>query len=193
MVVLVCSSKLNADEIQVQFSGAVTDSGGVPGWYVGETFTGEFSYSTTDPFDVSVDGQSTYSLTSPEDSESVSVGSFNLLLQPLTGLHAFVSPGTSSYFLTQDFAAPGTPYMSLAFYGGSGFLSSQALPDPLNTAAITAGNIAFGFSENNVAYGVQGNITQVSTTPEPRSVVWVLGMLALVALAFRRSFKAFQS
>ncbi len=179
----VCACALKADTIEIQFTGTISSSN-APDISVGESFSGEFTYSTTDPLDVSIGGQSTYSLTSPEDSESVSVGSFNLLLQPLTGLHAFVSPGASSYFLTQDFAMPG---ISIALYGGSDFLSSQALPDPLNTADITGGNIGFGFSEDDINYSVQGNITQVSTAPEPRGVAGCLGIVALIGLLFRRS------
>jgi hypothetical protein len=183
----VCAGALRADTIEIQFAGTISGSN-APGISVGESFSGEFTYSTTDPFDVSIGGQSTYSLTSPEDSESVSVGSFNLLLQPLPGVHAFVSPGASSYFLTQDFFTHGTSGISVAFYGGSDFLSSQALPDPLNTADFTGGSIGFGFSEDNVDYSVQGNITQVSTAPEPRGVAeCCLGIVALIGLLFRRS------
>jgi hypothetical protein len=184
LVTLICASRLHADQIEVLFSGVISGSN-APGIDVGESFTGGFSYSTTDPFDVSVDGQSTYSLTSPEDFESVSVGSFNLSLQPLPGVDAFVSPGASSYFLTQDFVTPGTPGISIAFNGGSDFLSSQALPDPLNTAAITGGTIGFTFSEDNVDYSVQGNITNVFTTPEPGGAG--LAIVALAVLIFRRS------
>lgn len=183
---------VQADEIDVQFSGVITNTDGAPGINVDDSFTGEFSYSTTDPFDVSVAGQSTYSLTSPEDSESVSVGSFNLALQPLSGINAFVSPGTSSYFLTQDFAPPGTPAISISFYGGSDFLSSQALPDPLNTSAITSGNIGFGFSEDDIDYSVEGSITQVSTVPEPSGLgPLCLATAPLILLLFRRRYQLF--
>ncbi len=186
---LICAAMLPADEIEVQFSGLITSTD-APGMYVGESFSGGFAYSTTDPFDVSIGGQSTYSLTSPEDTEFVSVGSFSLSLQPLAGVDAFVSPGASSYFLTQDFVTPGAPGISIAFYGGSDFLSSQALPDPFNAADITGGNIGFGFSDDNVAYSVQGNITQVSTAPEPRWLGCVcLGIFSLVGLLFRRSLR----
>jgi hypothetical protein len=187
LAAFVCAGALNADTIEIQFAGTISGSN-APEISVGESFSGEFTYSTTDPFDVSIGGQSTYSLTSAEDSESVSVGSFALLLQPLTGVHAFVSPGASSYFLTQDFVTPGNSGISVAFYGGSDFLSSQALPDPLNTADITGGNIGFAFSEDNVSYSVQGNITQVSTAPEPRGVAGCcVGIVALLGLFFRKS------
>jgi hypothetical protein len=188
----VCASALKADTIEIQFSGTISGTN-APGISVGESFSGEFTYSTTDPFDVSIGGQSTYSLASPEDSESVSAGSFTLLLQPLTGVDAFVSPGAASYFLTQDFVTPGTPGISIAFFGGSDFLSSQALPDPINAADITGGSIGFGFSEDNVAYSVQGDITQVSNAPEPRGVAGCLGIVALIGLLFRKSIMVARS
>ena len=178
---------VKADEIEVQFSGVITNTDGAPGMFVGEGFTGGFSYSTSDPFDVSIDGQSTYSLTSPEDNEFVSVGSFSLSLQPLSGVNAFVAPGPSSYFLTQDFVTPGTPGISISFYGGSDFLSSQALPDPLNTLDITSGNIGFSFSQDDADYSVEGNITQVSAASEPHGLVLVFGFTVLVLL-YRRPF-----
>jgi hypothetical protein len=183
----ICASSLKADEIDVQFSGVITNTDGTPpGIFVGEAFTGAFSYSTTDPFDVSIGGQSTYSLTSPEDSESLSVGSFGLSLQPLTGVDAFVSPGTSSYFLTQDFETPG---ISIAFYGDSDFLSSQALPDPFNTAGFTGGVIGFNFSEDNVDYLVEGNITQVSNVPESGGLSSIcFAALPVGFFLFRRRF-----
>ena len=185
LIALICALSAKADEIEVQFSGALTNTGGAPGLSVGESFTGEFSYSTTDPLDVSIGGQSTYSLTSPEDSESVSVGSFNLLLQPLTGVHAFVSPG-GEYFLTQDLVAPGTPGISISFNGGPGFLPSEALPDPLNTSEITSGSISFTFSQDSVDYAVGGNITQVSTVPEPRGLGWICFAIATLVVMLRR-------
>jgi hypothetical protein len=191
VLALICALSAKADEIEVQFSGVLSNTGGAPGMSVGESFSGAFSYSTTDLFDVSIGGQSTYSLTSPADSESVSVGSFDLSLQPLTGVHAFVSPG-GEYFLTQDLVAPGTPGISISFNGGPGFLPSEALPDPLNTSEITSGSISFTFSEDSVDYAVDGNITQVSTVPEPRSLGWIcfaIGSLVIV----RRRFTISQS
>ena len=181
---MACAS-MKADEIVVQFSGVITNAGGAPGLDLGDSFTGEFSYSTTDPLDVSIGGQSTYSLTSLADQEFVTVGAFDLSIQPLTGVHAVVSPGAASFFAIQDFSNPG---ISITLNGGSSFLSSQALPDPLLTADVTSGNIGFQFSASDVDYSVQGNITQVSAVPEPRGASWAsLGIVALLALVFRQS------
>ncbi|MGP0071102.1 MAG: hypothetical protein ACLPWF_04115 [Bryobacteraceae bacterium] len=180
---LLCSSAAQADQIEVQFSGVITNAGGAPGISVGETFTGGFSYSAADPLDVSIGGQSTYSLTSPPDNEFVSVGALDLSIQPLTGVHAVVAPGAASFFSIQDFSNPG---ISITLNGGSSFLSSQALPDPLLTADVTSGSIGFQFSQDSVNYIVDGNITQVSNVPEPRgSVLACLGILALVFLLSR--------
>jgi hypothetical protein len=192
VLALMCALSAKADEIEVQFSGVLTNTGGAPGMSVGESFSGDFSYSTADPLDVSIGGQSTYSLTSPEDSESVSVGSFSLLLQPLTGVHAFVSPG-GEYFLTQDFVAPGTAGISISFNGGPGFLPSEALPDPLNTSEITSGSISFTFSEDSVDYAVDGNISQVSTVPEPRGLGWICFAPVSLVVMLRRRFIASRS
>jgi hypothetical protein len=80
---MVCASMVKADEIEVQFSGVVTDSSG-PAVSVGDSFSGYFTYSASDPFDILFLGQSEYSLTSPEDSESVSVDGIDVTVQPLT-------------------------------------------------------------------------------------------------------------
>ena len=77
-----------ADEIEVQFSGVVTDSNG-PAVSVGDSFSGYFTYSSSDPFDILFLGQYEYSLTSPEDSQFVSVDGIDVTVQPLTGVDAF--------------------------------------------------------------------------------------------------------
>jgi len=184
MLVMVCVSAVKADEIEVQFSGVVTGSSG-PAISVGDSFSGYLTYSTSDPFEVLVLGQSEYSLTSPEDSEFVSLDGIDVAVQPLTGVHAFVVPSTESFF-TQDFVTPGTPGISLTFGGNSDFLTSGSLPDPFNAQDVTSGSIGFGFSLDDVDYSVQGNITQVSEAPEPRGVAWVcFAGLALVLARFR--------
>jgi len=182
---MVCASMVKADEIEVQFSGVVTDSSG-PAVSVGDSFSGYFTYSASDPFDILFLGQSEYSLTSPEDSESVSVDGIDVTVQPLTGVHGFVVPSTESFF-TQDFVTPGTPGISLTFSGNSDFLTSGSLPDPFNAQDFTSGNIGFGFSLDDVDYSVQGNITEVSTVPEPRGIgLLCFGAVAL-ALLLRRA------
>jgi hypothetical protein len=184
-LVMVCASMVKADEIEVQFSGVVTNSNG-PAVSVGDSFSGYFTYSAGDPFDILFLGQSEYSLTSPEDSEFVAVDGIDVTVHPLTGVHAFVVPSTESFF-TQDFVAPGTPGISLTFSGNSDFLTSGSLPDPFKAQDFTSGNIGFGFSLDDVDYSVQGNITQVSNVPEPRgSLPACVGILALVFL-LRRS------
>jgi hypothetical protein len=183
------ASIVKADEIEVQFSGVVTDSNG-PAVSVGDSFSGYFTYSSSDPFDVLLLGQSEYSLTSPEDSEFVSVDGIDVTVQPPTGVHAFVVPSTESFF-TQDFGGPGTPLISLTFSGNSDFLTSGSLPDPFNAQDFTSGNIGFDFSLGDVDYSVQGNITEVSAAPEPRGVSWACwGIVALIALVYRRSLRA---
>jgi hypothetical protein len=153
---------------------------------VGDSFSGYFTYSASDPFDILISGQSEYSLTSPEDSEFVSVDGINVTVQPLTGVHAFVVPSAESFF-TQDFGTPGTPIISLTFSGNSDFLTSGSLPDPFNAQDFTSGNIGFDFSLDNVDYSVQGNITGVSTVPEPRGIgLLCFGIVALALLLFRR-------
>lgn len=183
---MVCASVVKAGEIEVQFSGVVTGSSG-PAVSVGDSFSGYFTYSASDPFDILILGQSEYSLTSPEDSEFVSVDGINVTVQPLTGVHAFVEPSTESFF-TQDFVTAGTPGISLSFSGNSDFLTSGSLPDPFNALDFTSGNIGFGFSLDNVDYSVQGNITEVSTVPEPHGIgLLCFGSVALAVLILRRS------
>ena len=180
-----CVSMVKADEIEVQFSGAITDSSG-PAVSVGDTFSGYFTYSSSDPFDILILGQSEYSLTSPEDSEFVSVDGIEVTVQPLTGVHAFVVPSTESFF-TQDFVSPGTPGISLTFSGNSDFLTSGSLPDPFNAQDITSGNIGFLFPLDDVDYSVQGNITEVSAVPEPRGVGLLCFGIGALALLLRRA------
>lgn len=174
-----------ADEIEVQFSGVVTDSNG-PAVSVGDSFSGYFTYSSSDPFDILFLGQYEYSLTSPEDSQFVSVDGIDVTVQPLTGVDAFAVPSTESFF-TQDFAGPGTPLISLTFSGNSDFLTSGSLPDPFNAQDFASGNIGFGFSLDDVDYSVQGNISGVSTVPEPRGIGSLCFGIVALAVLLRRA------
>lgn len=185
---LLCVAKLlSADTVTVQFAGVVTQSSG-PAVYAGESFSGGFTYSTTDPFMVAVGGQSEYLLTSPDDSKFVSVGTFSLVHQPLTGVYAIVVPGPTSCFFTQDFVVPGATGISLQFCGGPNFAGSGALPDPFNVQDFTFGDIGFVFSADDVSYSVQGDITEVSTVPEPRGLGFAcLVILPLAVLRLRRA------
>jgi len=189
--VIVSASMLKADEIEVQFSGVITNSSG-PAVSVGDSFSGYFTYSTGDPLDIVFLGQSEYSLTSPEDSEFVSVDGIDVSLQPPTGVRAFVDPSTESFF-TQDFVTPGTDGISLTFTGNSNFLTSGSLPDPFNAQDFTSGDIGFDFSLDDVDYSVQGNITEVSSTPEPRGLGLACFAMLGAVLLFRRRFKASRS
>lgn len=205
-VVLVCASSLTADTIGVQFGGTITTTN-APGISVGESFSGGFTYTTTDPLETSIAGLNSYAMVSPEDSVFVSVGGLDLsLAQPLSGVTAIVGQGPLSidtnpdqdFFAIQSFSSPGTTSVgiSIQLIGDLNFLSSGALPDPFNAADVTLGggsgltsSIGFDFTDaKNNSYTVEGEITQISTVPEPRGLgLASLGVLALALLAFRRS------
>lgn len=188
-------SSLRADEIYVQFSGTISLTD-VPGEFVGETFSGGFSYSTTDPFVVTVDGLSEYSLVSPLDSAFGSVGGLSVFIAPPDGLTATLGQGpliidsdpNQDYFSIQTASGPARR-ISIQMLGDLNFLSSSSLPDPFNAGHVTLGpeslptSVGFFFG----GYSAEGDITEISTVPEPRGVAWVLGILALIALGYRCS------
>ena len=201
-VVLICPSFLKADEIEVQFAATISMTT-APDLYVGESFTGEFTYSTTDPLETSIGGVNSYALVSSEDSLSVSVASLNLSFAlPPSGATAIVGQApvyfdtnpNQNYFAIQDFSNPG---MSIQLVGDPNFFSSDALPDPFNAFDITLGsspgltsNVGFDFG----GYATEGDLTQISTVPEPRELeVACLGMASIFGLFLRRSLTASRS
>ena len=187
-----CASSAMADLVAVNFAGTIYATN-TPGISVGDSFSGGFSYSTTDAFAGLSGGLYSYLLTSPGDSLSVSVGGSTLSLgNPLAGLSALVGLGPLSfdsnpnqdYFAVEaasnagtvstSFAIPGYNFagLSVELVGDLNFLSSGALPNPFNTSDVT-----FGFGSGSVAsdvnfdfadakgdvYYTVGEITQVST------------------------------
>lgn len=190
------TSPLKADEIEVLFSGVVTITT-APGVNVGDSFSGELIYSTDDPFEVLLGGQSEYSLLGPGNSESLSSGAYSVSLDPPAGIadNIFIDPGLGCVF-AQAFAPVGAPAMSLQFCGNSDFLTSGALPDPFDASDVILGNVAFpssnaGFTVDG--YFVDGYVTQVSTVPEPRGSPFVFAFAVLAAVALRRRLMASRS
>ena len=216
MIAINCASSARADTVEVNFAGLIY-ANNTPGISTGEMFSGSFSYSTTDTFEGSSGGRNTDP--SSDDSLSVSVGGSTLSLgQLLFGVTALVGLGPLSfdsnpnqdYFAVEGgssagtvsttFDVPGYEYagLSVQLVGGLNFLSSDALPDPLNTSDVTLGLVSgsidsvvsfdFEDAENDVFYtsGYITEISAVSAVPEPHGVsLACLGMVALALLLFR--------
>jgi hypothetical protein len=185
-----------ADQINVQFSGIINLSSAA-GVEVGESFSGGFSYSTNDLFETSVDGLYEYSMVSSEDSLFVSVGGLEVsLAPPVNGMTinvgqgpVFIDPNPDQDYFSIQTSSTSASRISIQLLGDLAFLSSSALPDPFNAGDITLGpeslpssvSIFFGSSS------ASGNITEISTVPEPRGMAWVgLAMLALAAWVSQR-------
>jgi hypothetical protein len=220
-MVLCTAFSLRADTVEVYFSGTIylTDT---PGISTGQTFSGGFSYSTTDTFEGSSGGLSSYSLTSPEDTLFFSVGGSTVTLgTPLSGVTANVGLAPLSfdpdpdqdYFAIEadsnagtvltNFDIPGYQFAGLSaqLIGNTNFLSSDALPDPFNTSDVTFGlgsvfsstTLYFSDQKGDVYFSV-GEITQISTTPEPRGAgLAALGIAALALLIFSGAATASRS
>jgi hypothetical protein len=185
------ASLVRADTVEVNFNGLIYATN-TPGISAGDSFSGSFSYSTSDPFEGSSGGLDTYLLTSPEDGLSVSVDGSTLSLgQPLSGVTAIiglaplsfdsnphqdyfaVEGGSSAGTVSTSFDLPGYAYagLSVQLVGAPSFLSPGALPDPLNTSDVTLGLVSgainsvvsFDFEDaNSDVYFTAGYITELS-------------------------------
>jgi len=215
-VVLSCVASARADTIEVQFTGTIFVTN-TPGITPGESFSGGFSYSTADTFEGSSNGLNSFNLTSPEDSLFVSIGGSTVSLgPPVSGVTALVglaplsfdSDPNQDYFaiesdsssgtVSTNFDIPGFHFdgLSAQLIGDSNFLSSGALPDPLDTSHVIFGldtnglssSITLNFADaNNDVFFTVGDISEVSAVtesavPEPHGLS--LACLAIVALAF---------
>ncbi len=186
-----------ADQISVQFSGIINLSS-APGVEVGESFSGGFSYSTSDLFETSADRLYEYSMVSPEDSLFVSVGGLEVsLAPPLNSMTidvgqgpVFIDPNPDQDYFSIQTSSTSASRISIQLLGDLAFLTSSALPDPFNAGDVTLGpeslpssvGIFFGASS------ASGNITEISAVPEPRGMAWVgLALIALAAFVSRRS------
>jgi hypothetical protein len=196
-VTLICASLANADQINVRFSGIINLSN-APGVVVGESFSGGFSYSTNDLFETSVDGLYEYSMVSPEDSLFVSVGGLEVsLAPPVNGMTidvgqgpVFIDPNPDQDYFSIQTSSTSASRISIQLLGDLAFLTSSALPDPFNAGDVTLGPESLP-SSVSIFFGptsAGGNITEISTVPEPRGMAWVgLALLALAAVVSRRS------
>src|ERR1700722_9735389 len=190
-----CISSARADTIDVQFAGTIFVSN-TPGITPGESFSGGFSYSTTDTFEGSSNGLNSFNLTSPEDSLFVSIGGLTVSLgQPVSGVTALVglaplsfdSDPTQDYFAVESdsssgtvstsFDIPGLDFdgLSVQLIGDTNFLSSGALPDPFDTSDVLFGldtnglssSITLNFADaNDDVFLTLGEITEVSAVTE---------------------------
>jgi hypothetical protein len=194
-VLLSYVASAKADTIEVQFSGTIFVSD-TPGITSGESFSGGFTYSTTDTFEGSSNGLNSFNLTDPEDNLFVSIGGSTVSLgQPVSGVTALIglaplsfdSDPNQDYFAVESdsssgtvstsFDIPGVHFdgLSTQLIGNTNFLSSGALPDPFDTSDVIFGldtnglssSITLNFADaNNDVLFTVGEITDVSAVTE---------------------------
>jgi hypothetical protein len=216
-----CISSARADTIDVQFAGTIFVSN-TPGITPGESFSGGFSYSTTDSFEGSSNGLNSFNLASAEDSLFVSIGGSTVSLgQPVSGVTTLVglapltfdSDPNQDYFaiesdsssgtVSSNFDIPGLDFdgLSVQLIGDTNFLSSGALPDPIDTGDVIFGldtsglssSITLNFADaNNDVFFTVGEINDVSAVtesavPEPHGLnLACMAPVAVALLFFRR-------
>jgi hypothetical protein len=211
-IVLSCISSAKADTIAVQFAGTVFVSD-TPGITSGESFSGGFSYSTTDTLEGSSNGLNSFDLASPEDSLFVSIGGSTVSLgQPVSGVTALVglapltfdSDPKQDYFaiesdstsgtVSTSFDIPGLDFdgVSIQLIGDANFLSSNALPDPFDTGDVFFGldtnglssSITLDFADaNNDVFFTVGQVTEVTESAVPEPHGLSLACLPSFAIA----------
>jgi hypothetical protein len=211
-ILVSCISSARADTIDVQFGGTIFVSN-TPGITPGESFSGGFSYSTTDPFEGSSNGLNSFNLASPEDSLFVSIGGSSVSLgQPLSGVTTLVglapltfdSDPNQDYFaiesdstsgtVSTSFDIPGLDFdgVSIQLIGDTSFLRSNALPDPFDTGDVIFGldtnglssSITLDFADaNNNVFFTVGQITEVTESAVPEPRGLSLACLPSFAMA----------
>lgn len=201
--------------ITVSYTGQIQFSN-VPGVAVGTPFTGNFTYSTSDPVLGVGSNYIVYSLNDPSDSLFLSVAGFQFFVSASPNLGMIVKNGPVNISIPGDYlqvsqnSSSGTGNFSTnypglqfdqsgtQFVGGLSFLKSNAIPNPFNTAGLILGSQQVSTSASiflvdgslNVFSftGLISNVQASTDTPEtPTGVLVSMGIALLIAWLLTRA------